>query len=74
MMGAICKGICNRYKPKWRTGTPRYTVVSCRCTTCEVWLDTLEGTTNYRCNCCHALVSTRPKIKLRLVKARIKTS
>ena len=63
-LAGSCKGICIRYKPRWKTGTPRYTDESCRCSTCETWLETATGTTNFRCNCCNVLVTTRPKIKL----------
>lgn len=69
-----CNGICVRFKPTWQTGTPRYTETSCRCTVCAIWLDTHTGTMNYRCNCCHSLVTTRPKIKVRLSKPVVKKS
>ncbi len=51
-----CRGVCNRYKPEWEAGKPRYTDNSCRCTVCETWLDTIKGTTNFRCNCCNGKV------------------
>ena len=68
-MTVVCRGVCIRHKAQWKSGKPRYTEDSCRCTICNIWLDVKTGTKNYRCNCCNGPIKRTPKIK---VLARIR--
>lgn len=75
-MGSGCRDICKRFKPSWGEGpgrgthTPRYTENTCRCSVCDIWLDMITGTTNFRCNCCHGKVRVVARAHWRRHKKR----
>jgi len=54
----VCKGVCHRYKAKWRTTQFRYASGQKRCNVCELFVN-WDGN---HCPCCGMLLRTRPKI------------
>jgi len=52
-----CKGICNRYKAKWRNNQFRYANGQKRCNVCEIFVH-WDG---FSCPCCGMLLRTRPR-------------